>query len=86
MFPLTYPSPGGKAFHMESLTSRQAADRLGVNAQKFHRLAKTAGLTPVLEVPGIRGAKFWDPADIEDLAAAYDLAAITWPNGDGDAA
>ena len=54
---------------MSSLTSRQAADHLGVNVSKFHRIvAATEWLTPVLEIPGIRGAKFWNPADIETLA------------------
>ena len=53
---------------MSSLTSRQAADHLGVNVSKFHRIvAATEWLTPVLEIPGIRGAKFWNPDDIERL-------------------
>ncbi len=54
---------------MESLTSRQAADKLGVNVQKFHRLVAQHQLTPVVEVPGIRGAKFWDTEDINRIAA-----------------
>jgi len=54
---------------METLTSRQAAVRLDVNVQKFHRLVKTFDLAPVLEIPGKRGAKWWNPIDIEALAA-----------------
>lgn len=55
---------------MEVLTSRKAADRLGVNIQKFHRLAAKHGLSPVMEAPGKRGAKFWNPRDIDRLDAA----------------
>jgi len=54
---------------MQSLSSREAADRLGVTVQKFHRLTRTFNLAAVAAVPGIRGAKFWNAADIEALAA-----------------
>jgi hypothetical protein len=53
---------------METLTSRQAADRLGVNVQKFHRLIVGTGIIPVVKAPGLRGAKFWAVDDIEALA------------------
>lgn len=62
---------------MESLSSREAATRLGVNVQKFHRLVHTFDLAAVLEVPGKRGAKFWAANDIEALATTL---------ADGDAA
>jgi hypothetical protein len=62
---------------MEQLASRQAADRLGVNIQKFHRLVAVYQVEPVLAVPGIRGAKFWRAVDIDRIAAALE---------DGDAA
>lgn len=52
---------------MESLTSAAAAALLGVNAQKFHRLVAVYDVHPVLEANGIRGAKFWNPRDIEAL-------------------
>lgn len=52
---------------METLTSRQAAERLGVNVQKFHRLVAAKDIQPALRAPGKRGAAFWDPADIERL-------------------
>lgn len=54
---------------MESLTSAQAAERLGVNAQRFHRLVARHKVAPVIEAPGLRGAKFWNPKDIERIAA-----------------
>lgn len=52
---------------MESLTSRQAADNLGVNPQKFHRLVATYQVEPLLKAKGIRGVRFWHPLDIEAL-------------------
>lgn len=53
---------------MESLTSADAAQRLGVNAQRFHRLVARYKVNPVIEAPGLRGAKFWNPKDIERIA------------------
>jgi hypothetical protein len=52
----------------ETLTTVQAAERLGVNVQKFHRLAAAANINPVIEAPGLRGAKFWCPRDVDKLA------------------
>jgi len=54
---------------METLTTAQAAERLGVNVQKFFRLVETAGIQPALSAPGLRGAKFWRSGDIDQLAA-----------------
>lgn len=54
---------------MESLTSRQAADQLGVSVQKFHRLMASEKVAPVMEAPGLRGAKFWNARDIERVQA-----------------
>lgn len=50
------------------MTTKDAATRLGVNVPKFFRLAATHGVNPVVEAAGIRGPKFWDPADINRLA------------------
>lgn len=55
-------------FHMETLTTAQAAERLGVNVQKFHRLAAKHGVAPALAGTGIRGPKFWHPRDVEWIA------------------
>jgi hypothetical protein len=57
---------------MEALTSREGAERLGVNVQKFHRLVAVYQVEPVIAVPGLRGAKFWQPADIDRIALALE--------------
>ncbi len=62
---------------MATLTSAEAAERLGVNVQRFHRLVHRHGVNPVLVGPGIRGPKFWNAADIDRLRHV---------TGDGDAA
>lgn len=54
---------------METLTTAEAAERLGVNVQKFFRLAESANILPALAAPGLRGAKFWHAHDIDQLAA-----------------
>ena len=53
----------------ETLTSSEAAALLDVNVQKFFRLVAAHGISPVLEAPGLRGAKFWRRKDIAKLAA-----------------
>lgn len=54
----------------ETLTSTEAAELLGVNAQKFHRLVQKHRIEPALAAPGLRGAKFWHRSDIETLRKA----------------
>lgn len=61
---------------MESLTSIEAASLLGVNVQKFHRLTAANGVSPILEAPGLRGAKFWHPLDIDALRRRLDAEAV----------
>lgn len=61
---------------METLTTAEAAERLGVNVQKFFRLVDAAKIKPVVEAPGLRGAKFWKPRDIDRLAAKRAKAAV----------
>ena len=56
------------------LTSAEAAQILGVNPQKFHRLVAARQISPVIEGPGLRGPKFWNPRDIERLAAQLKVA------------
>lgn len=60
---------------MEILTSREAADLLGIRIQAWHRLVAKEGLRPTHELPGIRGAKFWLRADVERLQRARAEAA-----------
>ncbi len=59
---------------MESLTTREAAALLDVNVQKLHRLAAAHDIAPIMEAPGLRGAKFWNPRDIDRLAHQLDQA------------
>lgn len=53
---------------MAALITKDAAAAAGVNVQKFHRLAAKYGIVPALEAPGLRGAKFWHPADVARIA------------------
>lgn len=55
---------------MDTLNSTDAAERLGVNPQRFHRLVAHYEIAPVIKGPGKRGVRFWDPADIERIAEA----------------
>lgn len=48
------------------ITSRNAAERLGISVPYFHRLVDAKGLTPAVNVPG---GKLWNRADIEALEA-----------------
>lgn len=48
----------------EMMTSKEAADKLGVSVQTWHRLVARHHLTPVMELPGLRGAKFWASSDV----------------------
>lgn len=65
---------GGKPIRMadlgarKPLTTRDAADCLGVNIQKFFRLAAKHNVQPVLQATGRRGARFWDLSDVARLA------------------
>jgi hypothetical protein len=52
---------------METLTTALAAVRVGVDVAKFHRLVRKHGIEPAFEAPGLRGAKFWLPRDIDRL-------------------
>jgi hypothetical protein len=55
---------------VEGLTSREAAERADVRVQQWHRLVARFGLTPHYELPGIRGAKFWRPEDVDRVCKA----------------
>ena len=49
-------------------TTQQAAGDLDVNIWKFFRLAAKHDVLPTFEAPGKRGAKFWNPRDIDRIA------------------
>jgi hypothetical protein len=53
---------------METLTSQEAADRIGVTVQKWHRLVAKHRIDPALKAPGLRGASFWHIADVDRIA------------------
>jgi hypothetical protein len=59
----------------ETILSAEAADRLGVNIQKFFRLVAAHNIQPTLEAPGLRGAKFWNAKDIDRLGKAIEKQA-----------
>lgn len=61
----------------DPINSTDAAERLGVNASRFHRLVAQHGLEPVVTGPGLRGVKFWALADIDNLEALVAQAQAT---------
>lgn len=61
---LTPTRAGVKPFPMTSITSRDAAERLGVSVQTWHRLVTKYAITPERSLPGIRGAKYWRLSDV----------------------
>lgn len=54
---------------MNTLSSREAAERIGISVASFHRLARKHTVSPIIEAPGVRGAKFWLRTDIDKLTA-----------------
>ena len=51
----------------QPITSRQAAELAGTTVTTINRWVVAGRLTPVIEVPGYRGARLFDPADVEAL-------------------
>ena len=51
------------------LTTMQAAERVGVSVPTINRWARQGRIAPVFKAPGLRGARLYDPADIDALAA-----------------
>jgi DNA-binding transcriptional MerR regulator len=49
------------------LTSREAAERLGVSISTLHLLSQLGEITPAMKAPGLRGAKWFSPDDIDAL-------------------
>jgi hypothetical protein len=58
---------------VESLTTAEAVRELDLPyVARFLRLAERHGIEPIMSGPGIRGAKFWSPADIARLREILD--------------
>jgi DNA-binding transcriptional MerR regulator len=51
----------------EPITSRQAAEVAGTTVTTINRWVASGRLTPVIEVPGYRGARLFDPEDVAAL-------------------
>lgn len=60
---------------MEMLTSREAADDLGVSVRSWHWLVEKYELVPAKELPGLRGAKLWHAADVARVKTARQAVA-----------
>lgn len=52
----------------ELVTTREAADILGVSVFQVARLAQRGELIPAVQAPGKRGARFFDRATVESFA------------------
>lgn len=53
----------------EYLTSAQAAGFLGVHRRTLTRWVASGRIVPLDQLPGIRGAYLFDPAEVERVAA-----------------
>jgi excisionase family DNA binding protein len=51
----------------KTLTTREAAEALGVTVSRFHRLVAAHSIQPAIKAPGKRGACWWHVADVERL-------------------
>lgn len=50
------------------ITTRQAAERLGVTVSTVSRWAASGKLVPALRLEGLRGPMWFRPADVDALA------------------
>lgn len=49
------------------LTTRQVAEHLGTTTSTVNRWVNVGKLTPVIEVPGVTGARLYDPATLPEV-------------------
>lgn len=49
------------------ITTAEAAEQLGIDVAKFHRLVAKHNMDPLRKLPGVRGAMLWDARVIEAL-------------------
>ena len=52
---------------METVTSKEAADRIGISLSTFHNWIAAERITPVKKLPGARGPYLFDAADVERI-------------------
>ena len=48
-------------------TTAQAAERLGISVPTLNRWVRHGRVQPAIEGPGLRGARFFDPSDVDTL-------------------
>lgn len=53
---------------MQLLTTKQVSDHLGVSVVTVNRWVREGRLKPVAEGDGIRGARWFDRDEVEELA------------------
>jgi excisionase family DNA binding protein len=54
----------------DTLTTREAADRIGVPLSTFHHLIRNKRITPARKLPGRTGSYLFKPADVDALRQA----------------
>jgi len=52
------------------ITTAEAAEQLGIDVAKFHRLVSKHRIDPARQLPGLRGAMLWNPDDIATITEA----------------
>jgi hypothetical protein len=66
-FPKRLQNDSGCANNVPMITTAEAAQQLGVDVAKFHRLVAKHRIDPARKLPGIRGAMLWNPDDIATI-------------------
>lgn len=51
------------------MTAAEVAERLGVSIKTVARMANAGTLPTAVKAPGLRGARLFDPNDVEAVAA-----------------
>lgn len=55
--------------NLSELTTREVAERLGVKVRHVHYLCESGQLSPVRQLPGVRGPKLFAAEDVDRLIA-----------------
>lgn len=58
---------------MQMMTTREAADRLGVSTSQVTRLVKRGEIEPAIQAPGKRGAFLFTVDEVEHCRAMREL-------------